>query len=832
MQTQNHNESSFAEDKCENVRTGTSVASLKRAIVDNLFYFQGRFPDAAIEVDWYLALAYTVRDRLLSRWLNSERTYQKHNCRTVCYLSAEFLIGPQLGNNLINMGLWDNTKTALNELGLDLQRLLQNEEEPGLGSGGLGRLAACFLDSLATQKIPAIGYGIRYEFGIFNQSIVDGWQVEKTDKWLLNGNPWELHRHKIALDVKLGGHTEKYLSEEGQERVRWVPERVVKGVAYDTPIVGYNVNNANLLRLWKAEAPENFDFNAFNQGDHFGAVTQKVVSENLSKVLYPNDNFDNGKRLRLEQQYFLVSCSLQDMIRIYLKDNTDLHRFHEKYAAQLNDTHPALAIPELMRLLIDEHSLSWNDAWQVTQKTFSFTNHTLLPEAIETWSTSMLGKLLPRHLEIIYEINEHFLDEVRIHYRGKEEHLDNLSIIGENHKKHIRMANLACIGSHTINGVAQLHTQLLRDGMFKYFDDLWPNKLVNITNGISPRRFLLLSNPRLSKLISQEIGSDWICNLEKIQKLESLAGDNNFQHTWKDIKLKAKHDLANLIRKRNNIIVDPHSLFSIQAKRIHEYKRQHLNVLHIVTLYNRIKDNPNADFSPRTFIFSGKAAPGYFMAKLIIKLINSVADVINNDPDIKDKIKVFFLPNFNVKNAQHFYPAADLSEQISTAGKEASGTGNMKLSLNGALTIGTLDGANIEIRRAVGKDNFFLCGHTADELNKIQSDGYQPRYYYEQDEGLQAAIDLINSGIFSHGDRELFRPLTESLLDKDPYMLMADYRSYVDCQANIHDCFLNEEKWARMSILNVARMGRFSSDRAIQEYCQNIWHIKPVQVEI
>jgi len=822
----------WIDSQCENIRTGTSIPALKRAVVDNLLYFQGRFPDAATDVDWYMALAYCVRDRLLNRWLYSEKTYKDSGSRTVCYFSAEFLMGPQLGNNLVNMGIWDQVDSALNELGLDMSHLLEQEEEPGLGNGGLGRLAACYLDSMATLQIPAIGYGIRYEFGIFNQSIVDGWQVEKTDKWLLNGNPWELHRHKINFDVKLGGRTEQYQDTNGKLRLRWLPDRVVKGVAYDTPIVGYGVNNANLLRLWKAEAPKAFDLNAFNEGDHFGAVTQKIVAENLSKILYPNDHFTNGKRLRLEQQYFLVSCSLQDMLRIFLSQNGDLNRFHEKYAAQLNDTHPALAIPELMRLLIDEHDLDWGEAWKITQQTFSYTNHTLLPEAIETWSIEILAEVLPRHLEIIFEINQRFLDQVRIHYRGDETHLDALSIIGDGGGKHVRMANLACIGSHAINGVAALHTQLLKQGMLKPFDELWPGKLKNVTNGITPRRFLQLANPRLAALISQEIGHDWLSDLEQLQQLEKLAEDSGFQQAWAGVKLNAKQDLTKLIQKRNNIAIDPGSLFSIQAKRIHEYKRQLLNLLHIITLYNRIKDNPNIDIAPRTFIFSGKAAPGYGMAKLIIKLINEVANVVDADSVMRDRLKVFFLPNFNVKNAQHFYPAADLSEQISTAGMEASGTGNMKLSLNGALSIGTLDGANIEIRDAVGHDNFFLFGHTAEELGQLRHNGYYPHRYYDEDVELRAAIDLINSGVFSHGDHELFRPLTDSLLSHDSFMLLADYRPYIECQSSVAECFLNQQYWNRMSILNVARMGSFSSDRAVREYCQQIWKVKPVTVNI
>ncbi len=817
---------------CEDVRTGTSVSALKTAIVDNLLYYQGRFPESATDMDWYLALAYSVRARLLKRWLYSEQTYKDNGSRTVCYLSAEFLIGPQLGNNLINMGLWDHVKTALAALGLSLEKMIEQEEEPGLGNGGLGRLAACYMDSLATKKIPAIGYGLRYEFGIFNQTIVDGWQVEQTDKWLLNGNPWELYRHKICFDIKFGGHTEQYTDEQGKLRVRWRQARVVKGIAYDTPIVGYDVNNANLLRLWKAEAPEEFDLQAFNHGNHFGAVSQKIAAENLTKILYPNDNFDNGKRLRLEQQYFLVSCSLQDMLRIYLDHSDDLNRFHEKYAAQLNDTHPALAIPELLRLLIDEHDMAWDDAWRVTQKTFSYTNHTLLPEAIEAWSVALLQELLPRHMEIIYEINQRFLDEVRVIYRGDESRMESLSIISERGTQSVRMANLACVGSHAVNGVASLHTQLLKAGMLKEFDELWPNKLTNVTNGITPRRFLYLANPGLSTLISQEIGEGWVRDLEQLQQLEVLADNRHFQQAWHEVKQQAKQNLVAMVQRHGRINVDPESLFSVQAKRIHEYKRQHLNVLYIISLYNRIKDNPNQEVTPRTFIFSGKAAPGYAMAKLMIKLINSVAEVIDRDPVVRGRIKILFLPNFNVKNAQHLYPAADLSEQISMAGKEASGTGNMKLSLNGALTIGTLDGANVEIRDAVGHENFFLFGHTAQELSQLQQQRYYPRHYYEQDEELRAAIDLINSGLFSHGDHCLFHPITYSLLNSDPFMLMADYRDYVDCQSRVVESFTNRAKWNKMSILNVARMGYFSSDRAVQSYCDNIWAVKPVVVDI
>ena len=824
--------SSMTENQYEDFRTSTRIGALKQSVIDNLLYYQARLPDAATPIDWYLAVSYTVRDHLLERWLYSERTYKTEQNRTVCYFSAEFLPGPHLGNNLINMGFRENLEQALSELGHDLENILMQEVEPGLGSGGLGRLASCFLDSLSTCEIPAIGYGIRYEFGIFNQEFVDGWQVEKTDKWLIDGNPWELLRHKISIPIKLGGYTEHYQDINGRYRVRWIPEREVRGVAYDTPIVGYGVDNANLLRLWKAEAPEAFDLDAFNTGDHFGAVSHKIVAENLTKILYPNDHFDNGKRLRLEQQYFLVSCSLQDMIRIYLDTNADLSKFHEKYAAQLNDTHPALAIPELMRLLIDEYNFNWEEAWHVTSNTFSYTNHTLLPEAIETWSTTMLEKILPRHLEIIYEINQRFLDQVRVRYRGNIEQIKDLSIIGEDGEHFIRMANLACVGAKHINGVAKLHTELLKEGMLKSFNAFWPEKILNVTNGVTPRRFIRLANPALSDLISDTIGTSWERNLNDLHLLEKFAQDAAFQQKWHEVNLNAKKKLSDMILERNALSVDPESLFSVQVKRIHEYKRQLLNLLHILTLYNRLKDNPGMHMQPRTFIFSGKAAPAYTKAKLIIKLINEVALAINSDPEVNGFLKIFFLPNYSVKNAQILTPAADLSEQISTAGKEASGTGNMKLSMNGALTIGTLDGANIEIRDAVGHENFFLVGHTAAELGEMRTKGYHPYEYYQNDHELKEAIDLIDSGVFSHGDGNFYKSITNELLNTDEFMLLADYRSYVDTQQTVVDTFQDKQSWTKLSILNVARMGYFSSDRAIREYAEKIWEVSPVEVRL
>lgn len=779
-----------------------------------------------------MALAYTIRDLLLQRWVKTGETYFKNRSRTVCYLSAEFLLGPHLGNNLINLGIYDEVKQALQELGLDLEELLKQEGEPGLGNGGLGRLAACFLDSLATLEIPAIGYGIRYEFGIFNQEIRDGSQVEVTDKWLRLGNPWELPQPEISFEVKFGGRTEAYHDELGRYCIRWIPHRVVKGIAYDTPILGYRVNNANLLRLWKAEACESFDFQAFNVGDYYGAVHEKMSSENITKVLYPNDEPIQGKELRLEQQYFFVSCSLQDMIRIHLQRAKTLDDFHQKYAVQLNDTHPSIAIAELMRLLVDEHLMEWEQAWDITQRTFAYTNHTLLPEALEKWPVPLFGSLLPRHLEIIYEINRRFLNSVRMRFPGDEGRVARMSLIDESGERYVRMANLACVGSHAINGVAELHSELLKKDVLRDFFEMWPEKFQNKTNGVTPRRFMVLSNPGLTGLITPRIGEGWIKDLYQLRKLESLAGDAGFQKEWRRVKGENKRLLAAEILKRTGIEVNPDSLFDIQVKRIHEYKRQHLNVLHIITLYNRLKQNPGLEKTPRTFIFAGKAAPGYFMAKLIIKLINSLAEVMNSDPDVRGLLKVVFLPNFNVTNSQHIYPAADLSEQISTAGKEASGTGNMKFALNGALTIGTLDGANVEIREEVGPENFFLFGLRTEEVYELKAKGYAPWKFYEGNPELRLAIDTISRGRFSHGDSAIFRPLVDSLLHHDEYMLLADYQSYIDCQERVALAYRDRKGWTRMSILNVSRMGKFSSDRAIREYCHDIWKVKPVLVKL
>ncbi|MFI4890614.1 MAG: glycogen/starch/alpha-glucan phosphorylase [Steroidobacterales bacterium] len=816
----------------EDHRTALDKEAFKNSFLDGLFYMQGKFPSLATKHDYYKALAYAVRDRMLQRWISSAATYTQRASRTVVYLSAEFLMGPHLGNNLINLGIYDNVRQSMTELGLDFDELLRQEEEPGLGNGGLGRLAACFIDSLATLEIPSMGYGIRYEFGIFHQQIVDGWQVEKTDKWLRYGNPWEIVRPEWSVDVKLGGTTEHYTDDHGRLRVRWIPNQVVTGVPYDTPILGYRTNTANTLRLWKAEAPESFDFASFNSGDYYGAVNQKVISENLSKVLYPNDEQLRGKELRLEQQYFFVSCSLQDMMRIRRGQNVPVRQFHDKFTVQLNDTHPAVAIPELMRLLIDEYLVPWAAAWEVTRKTFNYTNHTLLPEALEQWPMDVFRKVLPRHLELIFEINTQFLDEVRIRFLGDETRLARLSLIDESGPRYVRMAHLACVGSSAINGVAELHTELLKADVLRDFFDLWPHKFSNKTNGVTPRRWIALSNPKLTQLITDRIGDAWIKDLSKLKALEPLAEDPDFRARWREIKLENKRAFTRLAQQKTGVTADPESIFDVLVKRIHEYKRQHLKVLHIIALYRRIKQDPAIEMPARTFIFGGKAAPGYRLAKLMIKLITAVGDVVNRDPVVRDRLKVIFLPNFNVKNAQRIYPAADLSEQISTAGKEASGTGNMKFCMNGALTIGTLDGANIEIRNEVGADNFFLFGLNATEVYALKTSGYRPMNYYEGNRELRDIIDLLRSGFFTRGDTDVLRPLIDGLLYNDPYLVLADFQAYMDCQDRVSEVFSDPDRWTRMSILNTARSGKFSSDRTIREYCDEIWHVQPVPIQL
>jgi starch phosphorylase len=808
-----------------NSKALTSAPEIKKSIYDHVVHSIGKLPSLATKHDYYRALSLAVRDRLQQHWVATVLAYYEQDIKVACYLSAEFLMGPHLGNNLLNLGIENEARLAVTELGFELDELLAAEEEPGLGNGGLGRLAACYLDSLATLERHALGYGIRYEFGIFDQEIRDGWQCEITDKWLRGGNPWEIAKPDITFYVNFGGHTEHYRDDEGKDRVRWIPHQAVKGMAYDTPIQGYRVNTCNNLRLWSAEACESFDFQAFNTGDYYAAVNDKVTSETLTKVLYPNDEPEIGKRLRLAQQYFFVSCSLQDMLRILDILGQPPQRFPDKFAVQLNDTHPSIGVAELMRLLVDERRLPWDEAWDITGRTFGYTNHTLLPEALETWPLPLFREMLPRHLEIIYEINARFLAAVREKHPQDDERIKRLSLIDEHGEKRIRMAHLACVGSHGINGVAALHTELLKRSVLKDFYELWPERFSNKTNGVTPRRFMVSANPRLSELITRTIGGEWVTHTEQLRKLEPLAGDAAFRQQWRSVKLSNKQQLADYIRKNTDIELDPSWLFDVQVKRIHEYKRQHLNILHVITLYNRLKRDPKLAIAPRAFIFGGKAAPGYFIAKRIIKLINAVGEVVNNDPDVNKYLRVAFVPNFNVQNGQLIYPAADLSEQISMAGKEASGTGNMKFTLNGALTIGTLDGANVEIREEVGAENFFLFGLTTDEAVRLQQQGYRPYSYVEGNPQLADAISLIASGHFSNGDTEAFRPLVDNLCQSDPFLVFADYADYIACQDKVAGVWEDPENWTKMSILNTARAGKFSSDRAIREYCDQIWQV-------
>ncbi len=809
------------------VRTGLSVESIRAAVLDNLTCLQGRYPDIATPYNWYMALAFSVRDRMLARWAGTVRAGASPDVKVACYFSAEFLVGPQLHNNLVNLGIEANAREAMRALGQDLDALAALEEEPGLGNGGLGRLAACYLDSLATLEVPAVGYGIRYEFGIFDQEIRDGGQVEVTDKWLQKGNPWELIRPEVGYDVNFGGHTEPGADPQGRYCVRWVPARRVRGVACDMPVLGYRVNTCNTLRLWRSEAVESFDLGDFNVGDYYGAVHEKVASETLSKVLYPNDQPEAGKRLRLEQQYFLVSCSLQDMLRLLDMKGQPVTRFAELFAAQLNDTHPALAVAELMRLLMDERHLPWDEAWAITRDTLAYTNHTLLPEALETWGLALFAGVLPRPLEIILEINRRFLDEARRRFPGDEERLRRMSLIDEADGRRVRMAHLAVVGSHAVNGVAELHSTLLRQTVFRDFAELWPERFHNVTNGVTPRRFVLLGNRPLARLLDDAVGAGWVTDLPRLAALAAHADDPAFQEEWRRGKAHNKAALARQIEDCTGLAVDAGALFDIQVKRIHEYKRQHLNALHIITLYQRLRQDPGLELAPRCFVFGGKAAPGYQMAKLMIRLINGVAAVVNADAAVRGRLAVVFYPNFNVQSAERIYPAADLSEQISTAGKEASGTGNMKFMMNGALTIGTPDGANLEICAAVGAENFFQFGMTAAEAAATRAHGYRPRTLYESDAQLRAALDMIAAGAFSGGDRELFRPLLEQLLEHDEFLLLADYRAYVEAQAEAERAFRDRPRWTRMSILNTARSGRFSSDRAVGEYCRQIWGLRP-----
>ncbi len=813
------------------VRTGMDSATLREAIENHLRYSLGRPAALLTTQNYYHALALAVRDRMQKRWTDTTQTYLDLSRKVAVYLSAEFLLGPHLGNNLLNLGIEDEVRTALAELGQDYDEVLACEEEPGLGNGGLGRLAACYLDSLATLERPAVGYGIRYEFGIFDQEIRNGWQVEKTDNWLDQGNPWEIPKPELSQVVNWGGHTESYTDERGEYRVRWVPERQVKGMYYGTPIQGYGVNTCNTLALWSAHALQSLALDAFNAGDYYAAMEDQVQSETITKVLYPNDEPEVGKQLRLLQQYFFVSCSLQDILHL-LRDfaQRPIQDLPNRVAIQLNDTHPSIAVAELMRLLIDEHDLEWDEAWSITVATLGYTNHTLLPEALETWPLAMFARFLPRHLEIIFEINRRFLDEVAAKFPGDHARVRRMSLIGEDGERTIRMAYLACVGSHAVNGVAALHSELLKQTVLKDFYELWPERFSNKTNGVTPRRFVALSNPGLRELLDETVGGDWLTHMDRLRKLEPLASDPVLQKRWREVKRANKARLADYVRAHAGVELNPDWMFDIQVKRIHEYKRQHLNALHIATLYHRIKQNPGLDVAPRAFIFGGKAAPGYTTAKLMIKLINSIGDTVNNDPDTRDKIRVAYIPDFNVKNAQLIYPAADLSEQISTAGKEASGTGNMKFMMNGALTIGTLDGANVEMREEAGAENFFLFGLTADEVHELKSRGYRPRDYIDANPELAAVLDLISTGEFSQGDSHVFAPLVSNLTDHDYFLVLADYADYIRSQDEVGATWRDVPAWTRMSILNSARSGKFSSDRAIAEYCDEIWNVGPVTI--
>ncbi|MBL6801364.1 MAG: glycogen/starch/alpha-glucan phosphorylase, partial [Synechococcus sp. BS307-5m-G37] len=795
-------------------RAGLDADSVFDGMTEHLFFTLGKLAPAASRHDLYMALSYAVRDRLMTRFLASKEAISARPQKTVAYLSAEFLIGPQLANNLLNLGMQEGAEEALKRFGIEsLQQILEVEEEPGLGNGGLGRLAACYMESLASLEIPATGYGIRYEFGIFDQLIRDGWQVEVTDKWLKGGWPWELPQPDQACFVGFGGRTESYIDNKGSYRSRWIPSEHAIGVPHDVPVLGYRVNTCDRLRLWRADATESFDFYAFNIGDYYGAVEQKVGSETLSKVLYPNDGTDEGRRLRLKQQHFFVSCSLQDMLRSLDSRGLSVENFPEHWTVQLNDTHPAIAVAELMRLLIDDRHLEWEKAWDITTRSVAYTNHTLLPEALEKWDLNLFSSLLPRHLELIYEINRRFLQQVRLRYPGNDAIQRKLSIIDEDGGKAVRMAHLATIGAHHVNGVAALHSDLVREQLMPEFAALWPEKFTNVTNGVTPRRWVALSNPELATLLDEHVGPGWITDMEQLRRLEERQHDHGFLEHWGNTKLSVKRKLSGYIHRNTGVLVDPSSLFDVQVKRIHEYKRQHLNALQVITQYLRIKNGRADGMAPRTVIFGGKAAPGYYMAKLIIRFINGIAETINADPDMDGRLRVVFLPDYNVKLGEQVYPASDLSEQISTAGKEASGTGNMKFAMNGALTIGTLDGANVEIREQVGGENFFLFGKTVEEIAALKQGGYRPWEVIQSIPELAEAIHLVEIGHFSNGDGELFRPLLDNLTGSDPFFVMADFADYLRAQDAVSLAWTDRTHWNRMSLLNSARSGFFSSDR-------------------
>jgi len=806
-----------------------NLSSVKQSMNNHLIFSVGKDTITATHRDWFFALAEVVRERLIERWMDTMRRYYNNDAKRVYYFSMEFLIGRSLMNSVLNVGFVDEVRQACVEAGIDLDKVTELEFDAALGNGGLGRLAACFLDSMATIGLPGYGMGIRYEYGMFNQKIEDGWQVEHPDNWLRYGNPWEFPRPEVLYPVKFHGHVVQYCDEGGTPHHHWIETEDVMAMAYDTPVPGYGLNTVNNMRLWSAKASRDFDLKYFNEGNYIKAVEDKNESENLSKVLYPDDTTNMGKELRLKQQYFFVSASLQDILYRFRKHHETFDELPDKVAIQLNDTHPSIAIPELMRLLLDIHHLEWNHAWDITTRTFSYTNHTLMPEALETWAVSLFESVLPRHLQIIYEINQRFLKGVMHHFPGDNELIKRMSIIDETHGRRVRMAHLAIVGSHHVNGVARLHSELMRTTIFADFDRYYPGKLTNITNGITPRLWLNQANPGLTSLITNRIGKEWITDLSQLRQLAKLVGDRAFQAEFRTVKRANKERLAELVMDRLAIEINPDSLFDVQVKRIHEYKRQLLNLLHVVTLYNRIRANPSLDVVPRTVIIAGKAAPGYATAKLIIKLANSIADIVNNDPAVRGLLKLVFIPNYDVSTASIIIPAADLSQQISTAGTEASGTGNMKLALNGALTIGTLDGANIEIMEEVGKDNIFIFGLDAQEVAAMKGSGYNPWDYYHANAELKQALDMIASGYFSPEQADRFQPIVNNLTHGgDPYLLLADYAAYVAAQERVEALYRDQQQWTHHAILNVAGMGKFSSDRAIGEYAEKIWGAKPV----
>ncbi len=803
------------------------------SILNHLTYTLARDTHTACPRDWLVSTCMAVRDRVLQRFMRTMEKHNNSNVRRVYYLSLEYLMGRLLSNNLHNAGLYNIARDALTDLDLNLEELCDEETDMGLGNGGLGRLAACFLDSLATLDYPAIGYGINYEFGLFRQDIINHRQVECPDNWVQFGNPWQVMRPEYSTRVKLYGHVETQFDENGDPYSAWVDTKSIIGVPSDIAICGYGACTVNFLRLWESRASEEFDLQVFNEGGYVEAVREKAMGETISKVLYPNDDKEAGKELRLVQQYFFVACSLQDIIRRYQKSNQGWDALTDKVAIQLNDTHPAVAIVELMRILMDEGKVPWDKAWDITRKVFSYTNHTLLPEALETWSVPLFRKILPRHLQIIFEINRRFIDqEVEPRWPGDVSKIQELSLIQEGQPQRIRMAHLSIVGSHSTNGVAAIHTELLKSRMFSAMSELYPERFNNKTNGITPRRWLKVCNPGLSRLIDGKIGNDWPIDLDRLQDLEKYADDPAFQDEFMAIKQANKVALTSLIEQQCAVTVDPDALFDVQVKRLHEYKRQHLNLLHILALYRRLLHNPDYDMHPRVFIFSAKAAPSYDLAKTIIHAINAVGATINNDPRIGNKIKVVFLPNYSVSLAEKIIPAADISEQISTAGKEASGTGNMKLALNGAVTLGTLDGANVEIRDEVGEDNIFIFGMTVEETEALHQKGYNPYDFYFANEELRMAVDWVGSNSFTPDEPYALKPIKHSLLDGgDPFLVLADFEAYCKAQEKVDLAFRDRRRWARMAIMNCARVGKFSSDRTIKEYADEIWNLKPVPVD-